>query len=342
MNDGETFLHTCTALNTMGISGEQQSFLWDATSAILHLGNLEFNKTDDGEGCTIRDYFADSYGHCSDAVAKFRDSVPLKPTGSSLEWACHLLGLPVADAARVLTQRKIELPAGAGVNSEVFFKPLTALQGLGCRDALAKFVYAALFEWLVAAINRSIRVTKSTSVAGTISILDIFGFESFESNSFEQLCINYANEALQQQFNSFVFKSEQRTYIAEGIEWEFISFPDNHEILDLIHDRACGILAHLDDECQLPGASDARFAGKLYAALAGGGLDSGGSSNDRQHAHFAASAKERSENAFSIRHYAGRLPKQIPNHLPLFSPYFAHLILLLFPSRHHFINTIQH
>jgi myosin-5 len=91
-------------------------------------------------------------------------------------------------------------------------------------------------------------------------VLDIFGFESFRTNSFEQLCINYCNEALQQQFNLFVLKNEQDIYEQEGINWSFISFPDNQDALDLIWKKGYGILNILDDQCRAPGTTDKTFA----------------------------------------------------------------------------------
>ena len=90
--------------------------------------------------------------------------------------------------------------------------------------------------------------------------VDIFGFESFKTNSFEQLCINYCNEALQQQFNLFVLKKEQEEYEHEGIKWSYISFPDNQDVLDLIWKKGFGILNILDDQCRAPGTTDKTFA----------------------------------------------------------------------------------
>merc|ERR1711966_621920 len=97
-----------------------------------------------------------------------------------------------------------------------------------------------------------------------IGVLDIFGFESFEVNSYVQLCINYCNEALQQQFNQFVFKLEQQEYEQEGIDWSFIEFPDNQDILDLIENKRGGILSILDENCRLASCTDATFCRALY------------------------------------------------------------------------------
>jgi ankyrin repeat protein/serine/threonine protein kinase len=122
--------------------------------------------------------------------------------------------------------------------------------------------------------------------------LDIFGFETFEYNSFEQLCINYTNEALQQQFNRYVFKLEQQEYEKEGIMWKFIEFPDNQDVLDLIDVKHTGIMALLDEQCMLPKSTDNKFTRYLYARC------------DR-HPRFSATSAQRVEYVFSIEHYAG-------------------------------------
>jgi myosin-5 len=107
------------------------------------------------------------------------------------------------------------------------------LQATDMRDGIAKFIYANLFDWLVEQINIALEVGKSRT-GRSISILDIYGFESFKNNSFEQFCINYANERLQQHFNRHLFKLEQEEYEEDGIDWTKVEFVDNQECLDLI------------------------------------------------------------------------------------------------------------
>ncbi|KAF9809275.1 hypothetical protein SFRURICE_015738 [Spodoptera frugiperda] len=124
------------------------------------------------------------------------------------------------------------------------------------RDALAKRMYGELFAWLVHAVNRALDTGHAKK--HFIGVLDIYGFETFEINSFEQFCINYANEKLQQQFNSHVFKLEQDEYIKEEISWEMIEFYDNQPCIDLIEDRL-GVLALLDEQCRVPQGSDQGF-----------------------------------------------------------------------------------
>ena len=140
------------------------------------------------------------------------------------------------------------------------------------RDAVAKALYGRLFAWLVRAINKGIQKNDFRKAA-SIGVLDIFGFECFSTNSFEQLCINYTNETLQQQFNRYVFKLEQEEYEREKIKWSFVEFPDNQDCLDLIEGtrKACppdgGLLVMFDDECRLPRGSDANYAARILKSL---------------------------------------------------------------------------
>lgn len=131
---------------------------------------------------------------------------------------------------------------------EVFLKSMTVEQAIMARDALAKHIYAELFRWIVLVVNKSLETTAARHKF--IGVLDIYGFETFEINSFEQFCINYANEKLQQQFNQHVFKLEQEEYIKEEIEWKMIDFYDNQPCIDLIESKL-GILDLLDEECKV-------------------------------------------------------------------------------------------
>jgi len=163
--------------------------------------------------------------------------------------------------------------------------------------------YGALFSLIVSRVNSSIHVKEngetgrgvsrsSSSKKGKVGVLDIFGFESFKKNSFEQLCINYCNEALQQQFNLFVLKKEQEEYQREGIQWSYITFPDNQDVLDLIYKKGAGILNILDDQCRAPGTTDKTFSTDLYKKCTG-------------HARFQADFRQVGSRLFGIFHYAG-------------------------------------
>lgn len=131
---------------------------------------------------------------------------------------------------------------------EVFLIPMSVDQAVAARDALAKHIYAQLFDWVVAVINKTLE--SDIPKYKFIGVLDIYGFETFETNSFEQFCINYANEKLQQQFNLHVFKLEQEEYIKEEIEWKMIDFYDNQPCIDLIESKL-GVLDLLDEECKV-------------------------------------------------------------------------------------------
>ena len=135
------------------------------------------------------------------------------------------------------------------------------------RDSLAKTLYSRLFDWLVAKINESIGQDAESQTF--IGVLDIYGFESFKTNSCEQFCINLANEKLQQHFNQHVFKQEQEEYEREAIDWSYIEFVDNQDVLDLIEKKNTGIISLLDEACMFPATTHEQFAQKLFQALDG-------------------------------------------------------------------------
>lgn len=141
---------------------------------------------------------------------------------------------------------------------EVILKPMSVEEAHAARDALAKHIYAELFNWIVLVINKALE--SDVPKHKFIGVLDIYGFETFETNSFEQFCINYANEKLQQQFNLHVFKLEQEEYIREGIEWKMIDFYDNQPCIDLIEAKL-GILDLLDEECRVSQQTYSIFRG---------------------------------------------------------------------------------
>ncbi|XP_038590321.1 unconventional myosin-Vb [Micropterus salmoides] len=176
--------------------------------------------------------------------------------------------------------------------SETYVKSMSSKQANNARDALAKHIYARMFDWIVEHINKALHT--SSKQHSFIGVLDIYGFETFEVNSFEQFCINYANEKLQQQFNSHVFKLEQEEYMKEQIPWTLIDFYDNQSCIDLIEARL-GILDLLDEECKVPKGTDQNWAQKLYKQNSGS-------------AHFQ---KPRMSNtSFIIVHFADKVEYQ--------------------------------
>lgn len=255
------------ALMTLNFQPSDQTAIFNIIAGLLHLGQLQFvvDQTD------------------SEASSISSDESVLK----SLNLVGSFLGLTPDQIVQTLTVRVIT------TRYETLQKKLTPAQALDARDAIAKSIYGKLFQWIVTKINTSIEAERSL-IRADIGVLDIFGFECFANNSFEQLCINYTNETLQQQFNQFIFKMEQQEYKKEKIEWSFIEFPDNQDCLDLIEQKPNGILAMLDDECKLPGASDAKLASRMYKAL-------------DTHGRFSANAPQKRDSKFCINHYAGQV-----------------------------------
>uniref|UniRef100_A0A8C9SXN5 Myosin VC n=1 Tax=Scleropages formosus TaxID=113540 RepID=A0A8C9SXN5_SCLFO len=168
---------------------------------------------------------------------------------------CELLDVSAEDVSRWLCQRRIVLVA------ETVVKPVPQKRAINARDALAKHIYAHLFDYIIHKINTVLQFPGKQHTF--IGVLDIYGFETFEVNSFEQFCINYANEKLQQQFNLHVFKLEQEEYMKEDIPWTLIDFYDNQPVIDLIEAKM-GILDLLDEECLFPQGTDQNWLQKLY------------------------------------------------------------------------------
>jgi ankyrin repeat protein len=248
---------------TIGFSPETIQSLMRVICAVLFAGNMTFTPSKDFDSCK------------------------LDKTKPALACA-SLLGITFDGLANALTSRAIL------AGDEIVHKPLTIEESAKATEALIKAVYGAAFDFLVEKVNDSIYDdTKAQGQqAASIGVLDIFGFETFEVNNFEQICINYTNEALQQQFNRYVFKLEQQEYEKEGIMWKFITFPDNQDVLDLIDMKHTGIMALLDEQCILPRTTDNKFCRYLYARC------------DR-HPRFCATSAQRVDHVFSIEHYAG-------------------------------------
>ncbi|XP_076679326.1 dilute class unconventional myosin isoform X8 [Andrena cerasifolii] len=240
VDDLVCFDETISALTMLGFTAKQQDDMLRILAAIMHLGNVSIGNAD-----------AQNLNSETDTEASYITS-----SDKHLLTICELLGTDVNATRKWLCHRKIVSMR------EVFLKPMNVEQAIGARDALAKHIYAELFNWIVAGINNSLQSQNKPQCF--IGVLDIYGFETFEINSFEQFCINYANEKLQQQFNQHVFKLEQEEYLKEEIEWTFIDFYDNQPCIDLIETKL-GILDLLDEECRMPKGSDSSWAEKLYA-----------------------------------------------------------------------------
>ena len=232
INDAEEFNITKDALKTIGIMPEVQSEIFRILAALLHIGNIQITPT--------------------------RTNAILNSDEPALIKACELLGLDPVNFAKWTTKKQIT------TRSEKIISNLNHQQSVVVRDSVAKFIYSSIFDWLVYSINRSLCTAEiQQQIKNFIGVLDIYGFEHFKKNSFEQFCINYANEKLQQEFNQHVFKLEQDEYIKEEIEWNFIDFSDNQPCITLIEAKL-GILSLLDEESRLPAGSDESWIDKLY------------------------------------------------------------------------------
>ncbi|XP_021923468.1 unconventional myosin-Va [Zootermopsis nevadensis] len=240
VNDAEAFEETTMALSLLGFSQREQADMFKVLAAILHLGNV-----------TIMDAITEGVGGGGDS-----EGSAIPANDKHLLLLAELLQLDASEMRSWLCHRKIVSMR------EVFFKPMTVTEAVGARDALAKHIYAELFNWIVTVVNKSLESTGTSQ--RFIGVLDIYGFETFDINSFEQFCINYANEKLQQQFNQHVFKLEQEEYLKEEIEWKFIDFYDNQPCIDLIETKL-GILDLLDEECRMPKGTDSSWVEKLYS-----------------------------------------------------------------------------
>uniref|UniRef100_A0A8C3BDF0 Myosin VC n=1 Tax=Cairina moschata TaxID=8855 RepID=A0A8C3BDF0_CAIMO len=230
VDDRANMVETQKTFALLGLKEDFQMDIFKTLAAILHLGNVEIT-----------------------AVGDERSSI--SPEDSHLNMFCELLDLNFDKMTQWLCHRKII------TTSETVIKPMTKAQAVNARDALAKKIYSHLFDFIVERINQALQFTGKQHTF--IGVLDIYGFETFDVNSFEQFCINYANEKLQLQFNLHVFKLEQEEYMKEDIPWTLIDFYDNQPVIDLIEAKM-GILELLDEECLLPHGTDENWLQKLY------------------------------------------------------------------------------
>ncbi|XP_070684134.1 myosin-9a [Pempheris klunzingeri] len=263
--DKDMFTETMEAFQIMSIPEEERIGLLKVVSAVLQLGNMTFKKERHSDQASM-------------------------PDDTAAQKVCHLLSINVTDFTRAILSPRIK------VGRDYVQKAQTQEQAEFAVEALAKASYERMFRWLVLRINKALDKTKRQG-ASFIGILDIAGFEIFELNSFEQLCINYTNEKLQQLFNHTMFILEQEEYQREGIEWSFIDFGlDLQPCIDLIEKHAGppGILALLDEECWFPKATDKSFVEKVVQ-------------EQGTHPKFQRPKKLKDDADFCIMHYAGKV-----------------------------------
>ncbi|XP_028809967.1 unconventional myosin-X-like [Denticeps clupeoides] len=254
LDDKQLFDSVMEALKVMEFTEEEIRDMFKLLSGVLQLGNVEF-MTAGGAQITTKQ-----------VVSNVSD----------------LLGLDSFQLSEVLTQRSMIL------RGEEICSPLTVEQAIDSRDSVAMALYSQCFSWIIMRINQKIRGRDNFK---SIGILDIFGFENFEVNRFEQFNINYANEKLQEYFNKHIFSLEQLEYNREGIQWEAIDWMDNAECLDLI-EKKLGMLALINEESRFPKGTDFTLLEKLHS----------------RHSTNPYYVKPRlAEYQFGIKHYAGEV-----------------------------------
>ncbi|KAM6464117.1 unconventional myosin-Ib isoform 3-T4 [Liasis olivaceus] len=279
VDDAANFRTVRNAMQIVGFMDHETQSVFEVVAAVLKLGNIEFKPESRMNGLD---------------ESKIKDKNELKEI-------CELTGIDQSVLERAFSFRTVE------AKQEKVSTTLNVAQAYYARDALAKNLYSRLFCWLVTRINESIKA-QSKVRKKVMGVLDIYGFEIFEDNSFEQFIINYCNEKLQQIFIELTLKEEQEEYIREGIEWTHIEYFNNAIICDLIENNQNGILAMLDEECLRPGSvTDETFLEKLNQVCA-------------THQHFESRMSKCSRflndtslphSCFRIQHYAGKVMYQV-------------------------------
>ncbi|XP_061923619.1 unconventional myosin-Ib isoform X4 [Entelurus aequoreus] len=275
LDDATSFRTVRNAMQIVGFMEDEVQSVLELVAAVLKLGNIEFKPE---SRCNGTD------------ESRVKDKNDLKEM-------CELLGIEQSVLERAFSYRTVE------AKLEKVSTTLNVAQAYYARDALAKNLYSRLFSWIVTRINESIKAQAKTRHK-VMGVLDIYGFEIFDDNSFEQFIINYCNEKLQQIFIELTLREEQEEYIREDIEWTNIEYFNNAIICDLIENHQNGILAMLDEECLRPGTvTDETFLDKLNTVCA-------------QHQHFESRLSKNSKfltdhslphSCFRIQHYAGKV-----------------------------------
>ncbi|XP_039770672.1 unconventional myosin-VI isoform X1 [Ornithorhynchus anatinus] len=274
LDDHGDFNRMCTAMKKIGLDDAEKLDLFRVVAGVLHLGNIDFEEAGSTSGgCALKNQCSQSLENCAD-----------------------LLGLDRDDLRVSLTSRVMLTTAG-GTKGTVIKVPLKVEQANSARDALAKTVYSHLFDHVVNRVNQCFPFETSSCFIG---VLDIAGFEYFEHNSFEQFCINYCNEKLQQFFNERILKEEQELYQKEGLGVNEVHYVDNQDCIDLIEAKLVGILDILDEENRLPQPSDQHFTAAVHQ-------------KHKDHFRLTIPRKSkltvhrniRDDEGFIIRHFAG-------------------------------------
>ncbi|CAH0700789.1 unnamed protein product [Spodoptera exigua] len=260
-NDGLEFNDIRSAFKVLNFPDHEVWGTFSLLAAILHLGNLKIK-----------------------SISSNNMEASEIPDSTAANRIANLLGVSKVKLCEALTRKTFV------AHGEKVVSPLNASSAVDGRDALVKAIYGHIFEYIVEMINKTLFKEQQVT-SGSVGILDIFGFENFDFNSFEQLCINYANENLQQFFVKHIFKLEQEQYAKEGIQWTNINYVDNQENLDVIGLKAMNLLSLIDEESRFPKGTDVTLLSKL--------------NSNHSNKSCYITAKSSREYKFGIRHFAG-------------------------------------
>lgn len=275
VDDAAEFREVLQAMNTLQFSSSTVESMLKALAGILLLGNITFDQGGDSESSKISPKSLETLTHCAD-----------------------MFGVNVEMFAYCLTEKKVQMGRGSIISIT-----LSVAQAEENRDTVAKTLYSNMFDWTIVKVNSTLKT--ATEAPYSIGILDIFGFEVFELNSFEQLCINYANEKLQYHFNEVIFNEETLMYKSEGVPTEEVVFEDNADCVKLIEGKPYGLLSLLEEECSLGNATDLSFISKIDKTF---GTGKSGANK------FFIKNKVKPE-CFSVCHFAGAVEYNVANFL---------------------------
>ncbi|CAK0813139.1 unnamed protein product [Prorocentrum cordatum] len=265
VNDAADFHEMWECMAGLGFTTEERDSVIHIAAAVLHMGDLEFGElAPQEEGCRVLNL-------------------------GKVTTICDLLSIEVGAFVKVFQFKTLQDP----FTKKVIERPQDPTHASSTRHTMAKVAYSRLFDWLVWRINKSTASKVSTEKMRQISILDIYGFEVFEWNSFEQLCINFANEKLQQHFNSHMFTLEQQLYTEEGISWSHIQWVDNRHIIDALEKKPLGVFCIIDSECLMPNSTDETCLNKVY--------------NSSKNSTIVFKPTRFASSDFAVAHYAGQV-----------------------------------
>ena len=267
VDDAKAYAEVTGALDNLGVSADSQSELFTVLSALLLLGNTTMIQDDNDKADIDSD---------TEAMLKSAEE----------QMGCGML-------SSLLLQRTMTR-GGGGKRMSTYTIDYTKMQAESARDAVIKAIYMHLFDWIVSKVNSFISGSAETGKLPYVGLLDIFGFENFKHNSFEQLCINFANEKLQQFFLNCVFKEEETLHIKEGVPWRDIEYADNQDCINMLEKPPNGVLRLLDSQCKTPNASEGGFLSELNKVHG-------------KSAFIVPTRKHRmrDEEGFIVRHFAG-------------------------------------